>query len=120
MVRWIGAMPLYLTSWGLPMGDDDICHNHINHNADIHVCYILYYPYHISHTISARDCKSRCPWPKPRFSGLAKGNLGFTFGFQIWNSHIYVWFSARPSENVYIVYQPRRRPNIVQSLVGVC
>jgi len=26
---------------------------------------------------------------------------------------------ARVPENVYIVYQPRRRPNIVQSLVGL-
>ena len=26
---------------------------------------------------------------------------------------------ARAPENVYIVYQPRRRPNIVQSLVGL-
>jgi len=27
--------------------------------------------------------------------------------------------AAQPLENVYIVYQPRRRPNIIQSLVGL-
>jgi len=26
---------------------------------------------------------------------------------------------ARAPENVYVVYQPRRRPNIMQSLVGL-
>jgi len=52
---------------------------------------------------NAANIEERKIWTQSEYLQLAK----FRYG-------------ARAPENVYIVYQPRRRPNILQSLVDLC